>query len=156
MHDEVRSNARLVRTMRSMRRAAFLFVVSCHSQPNTETRAQPQPLPAPQGTAPLRVCEPTISCGAWSPCRWLELDGADAGHEVFRVVGSDAGGYGSRYWRSHQCWPTDGGKNQCALYCDATGACVDGFTADGVCTVSHPPTPSPYVCEVRGADCVTR
>lgn len=148
-----------------MRRAILvLTLVACRSQP-AETQVQPQSLPQATATAttasaspkaPARVCEPTVSCGMWSKCTWLEFDHADAGYDVFRIAGSDAGGYGSHYWRMHHCWPEDAGPKSCSLYCDATGACVDGFTADGVCTVSGPPRPSPYVCEVHGTDCVTR
>jgi hypothetical protein len=139
-----------------------VIVVACHSQP-AETQ-QPQPLPqataaatatATTPTKPTRICEPTISCGFWSKCQWLEFDHADAGYDVFRIAGSDAGGYGSEYWRMHQCWPQDAGPKGCAIYCDAAGTCVDGFGANSVCTASGPPRPSPYVCEVRGTECVT-
>jgi hypothetical protein len=95
-------------------------------------------------------------CGIWAKCRWLEFDHADAGYDVFHVAGSDAGGYGSEFWRMHQCWPQDAGPSGCAIYCDASGACVDGFGANSVCTVSGPPRPSPYVCEVHGTECVTK
>ncbi len=144
-----------------MRRIVFVFVMACRSQ-SAETQA-PQILPQTQATAavsvapsaPARVCEPTVSCGAWSPCKWLVFDHADAGYDVFRAEGVDAGRYGSHYWRMHQCWPVDAGPKSCALYCDAAGACVDAFTGDSVCTVTHAPQPSPFVCEIHGADCVT-
>lgn len=156
-----------------MRRALLvLCLAACRSSQSVETQPQPQPLPQ-QATAtatvavtapptssvrpvPADVCEPTIACGHWSKCRWLEFDHAEPAYDVYRVVGSDAGGYGSHYWRMHQCWPEDAGPKGCARYCDAGGgACVDGLTADGVCTVSGPPTPSPYACEVHGRECVT-
>ena len=148
-----------------MRRFAFFLLAACRSQ-SAETQA-PQPLPQAtvQATTtttttvppppPPRICEPTVTCGMWSRCEWLELDHAESGYDVFRVAGSDAGGYGSHFWRVHHCWPEDAGPKGCALYCDAKGACVDGFTADAVCTASAAPRPSPWVCEVRGADCVS-
>lgn len=149
-----------------MRRALYgLVLVACHSQP-AETQAQAQALPqqpsvvattaSPTAKAPARVCEPTVTCGMWSKCQWLEFDNADAGYDVFRIAGSDAGGWGSHYWRTHQCWPADAGPKGCAIYCDAAGACFDGFTPDSPCTASAAPRPSPWVCEVRGGECVTR
>lgn len=142
-----------------------VFLFACRSHP-ADTHA-PRPLPETQvtatatatataPTAPPRVCEPTVTCGAWSRCQWLEFDHAEPRYDVFHIAGADGGGYGSHYWRSHQCWPDDAGPKLCSIYCDAKGDCADGFTADAVCTVSHPPRPSPYVCEVHGADCVTR
>jgi len=146
-----------------MRRSLYVLVlVACRSQP-AETRAQPLPQPIVTATAtatatartPARVCEPTVTCGMWSKCQWLEFENADAGYDVFRIAGSDAGGWGSHYWRVHQCWPEDAGKKSCAIYCDATGACFDGFTPDSPCTASAAPRPAPYLCEVHGAECVT-
>src|SRR5438874_9103138 len=99
-----------------MRRALLFVLVACRSQP-AETHA-PQPLPQATATAtatasaapsPVRICEPTIACGMWSRCQWLELDHAEPTYDVFRIAGSDAGGYGSHYWRVHQCWPDDAG-----------------------------------------------
>jgi len=155
-------------------RRVLLFLVACHSQP-VETQTQPQPQALPQATAsttpavsipapptatirpiPGPICEPTVTCGRWSRCRWLEFDHAERDYDVFRAVGSDAGGYGSHYWRVHQCWQEAVGPTSCARYCDAAGRCDDGLTADAICTVSSPPKPSPYVCEVHGKDCVTR
>jgi len=152
-----------------MRRSLFAIAsIACHSQ-SVETQAQPQPLPQATATTatatatatakaptPTRICEPTISCGFWSKCQWLEFDHADAGYDVFRVAGSDAGGWGSQYWRIHDCYPQDAGPKGCSLYCDSSGACTDGFMANGVCTVSGPPRPSPYTCEVHGTECVTK
>ena len=152
-----------------MRRALVLlsFALACRSRPDattvetlpTATVAAPNTgtlVPSARPSGVTRVCEPTIACGMWSACEWLELDHVeDAGYEVFRVAGSDAGGYGSHFWRWHHCWPADAGLDHCAMYC-VGGSCVDGMEADGVCTASAPPRPSPYVCEVRGADCVTR
>ena len=162
-----------------MRRIAFAsLLIACHSQSTLETKQDSLPAtasatatttatiaPTPMVTAPptstIRpvpppTCEPTISCGRWSKCRWLEFDHAERDYDVFHVVGSDAGGYGSHYWRVHQCFQEAVGPNQCARYCDAAGKCVDGLTADGACTASGPPTPSPYVCEIRGTECVTK
>ena len=144
-------------------------LAACHSQPDSAVTA-PAPLPSAPASAatavvdasasrtpPKRLCEPTIACGRWSRCRWLELDHVEPdGREVYRVAGSDAGGYGSHYSRAHECWPLDAGPKGCSLYCDAKGACVDGLMADGICTVSGPPVPSPWVCEIRGEECVTR
>ena len=114
-----------------------------------------QPSAAP--SAPKRVCEPTIACGRWSRCEWLELDHVEAGgRAVYRVEGSDAGGWGSHFWRMHDCYPEDAGPSGCSLYCATKGSCVDAFQPDGVCTVSGPPTPSPWVCEVHGEECATR
>jgi hypothetical protein len=147
-----------------------IFVVACRSSGTGDTQA-PQPLPqatdasiavatatatASAKPVPTHVCEPTVTCGGWSRCRWLEFDNADAGYDVFHVEGADGGPrYGSHFWRMKQCWPEDAGLKNCAIYCDATGACVDAFTADAVCTVTHAPRPSPYLCEVHGTDCVT-
>jgi hypothetical protein len=146
----------------------FLFIVACRSSGTGDTQA-PQPLPqtidaaiatatpvASVTATPAHICEPTVTCGGWSRCKWLEFDNADAGYDVFRVEGADGGPrYGSHFWRAKQCWPEDAGLKNCAIYCDATGACVDAMTSDSVCTVTHPPRPSPYLCEVHGADCVT-
>ncbi|HEY1955983.1 MAG TPA: hypothetical protein VGH28_10220 [Polyangiaceae bacterium] len=144
----------------------FAALAACSRPDTTATTPRPLPLPLPSATATAaasvpapvkRVCEPTIACGRWSRCTWLDLDHVEpTGIEVYRVEGSDAGGYGSRFWRIHDCWPGDAGPRGCSRYCDATGACADGLRSDGICTVSGPPTPSPWVCEIRGDACTTR
>ena len=144
--------------MRRWALVAVLVAASCRSRPESAT-ADPRAVAAAPSATPgkPRICEPTVTCGVWSPCAWLELDHVEpAGYEVFHVAGSDAGGFGSHFWRMHQCWPADAGRDGCALYCDASGTCLDAMTSDGACTATAPPRPSPYVCEVRGAECTTR
>lgn len=135
-----------------MRRVLLLvfFSIACRSQPDPGAAT---PVPLPTASAPTkRVCEPTVTCGMWSKCAWLELDHVEPTHEVYRLAG---GTPSAHYSRVHQCWPEDAGRNGCSLYCDLKGACVDGLASDEPCTGAATPRPSPYVCEVRGAECVT-
>jgi hypothetical protein len=130
----------------------LVLVVGCRSQVDLA----PAPSSNVVASPPKRIFEPTIACGIWSPCVWLELDHLEQTYEVYRIAGSDAGRPGSHFWRAHDCYPFDAGPEHCSRYCNASGACVDGLVSDDICTHSRPPSPAPFACEVRDGACVAQ
>jgi len=133
---------------------AVLLVVGC-SRPMPVESASPDPsskplptvtaAPSPIATtAGQQACEPTVRCGVWSGCVWLErLDDTR-----YRAVGE--GAKGEVFVRRRECWPADGGLNSCAVYCrggDGGPPCVDGLHPElETCTGAAVPRPNSAKC----------
>ena len=131
---------------------AFLLVfVACSrvtspdavsSDPSTKPLpSSPPPAPSPPPVVVAeRVCEPTIRCGFWTGCVYLERVDKDR----FRALGGSE--KGQIFVRRHHCSPPDAGPSGCALYCsglDAGPPCVDGLSPEHeVCDESAPPRPA--------------
>ena len=111
----------------------------------------PTPTPTPTPVAPVsgpKTCEPTVRCGVWSGCKWLEQIGTDRYREV---SGKEI------FVRRHECWPADGGLASCAVYCrggDGGPPCVDGLhPEEETCTGAAIPHPDSRRCSLMDGVC---
>jgi hypothetical protein len=124
---------------------------SATPDPSTKPLPAPTPTPSPTPAKPSEpvlghICEPTVRCGVWSGCVWLEKLAGD------RYRASGGSEKGVVFVRRHECW-----KGSCAVFCtgaDGGAPCVDGLhPEDETCTGAAVPAPNSKRCSLGDGIC---
>lgn len=109
-------------------------------------KATPSYASVTAGETATHFCEPVVTCGVWSGCKWLE-----------KIDATHARDGKTRYVRRHECASPGAGPLDCALFCSAPDAgppCVDGFHPEiESCKATAAPRPTTARCLVGDGVC---